>query len=211
MQECLKDKRQIDYKLCFELMAAWNIEDLTSTLNAYTKESILHVWCYQGHLELIEEFPEKQLVMASLVDINSNTPFHSLCQNSTSQENELIAIFQYLRQYKVRTSQVNNDGATGLDILMKRIKDRNPYDGNLAAIRLLYWNILDSLSQKEYEKASKSKDFMPKDNILQISESLSDLGGSFNGGSGRKTAKVHRMSVMKGQSGSLKRIKTMKD
>lgn len=148
-------------------MADWISEDFIQQSNSYTKESILHICCFQGHLDLIEDLLMKNKNLVKLKDIHENTAFHSLCKNSASQDSELITIFQHLKQYKIPLEKKNEDNETGIDLLIKRIKDKNPYDDNLQSIRLLYWNILDSISQDYYNKLKVGLNFIPKDKILQ--------------------------------------------
>jgi hypothetical protein len=109
-----------------------------------------------------------------LQDIHGNTAFHYLCQNSTSQEDELITIFQYLKMYNIVLEKKNEDDETAIDLLIKRIKDKNPYDGNLQSVRLLYCNILDSVSPDFYDSLSSNLNFIPKEKILR-----SNMNNSF--------------------------------
>ena len=71
-------------------------------------------------------------------DINGSTPFHALCNNTTSADSTLMNMFQMLRVYKVELETLNNDNETGIDLLINRIRHKNPYDDNLGSIKLLY-------------------------------------------------------------------------
>lgn len=173
MTECSKDHREIDYNFCYKLLTECLEINLLRELIPYTKESILHVWWLNGHLELIEDLLSKQPRIAKLKDLASNTAFHSLWKNTTSSDSELITIFQYLNQYQINLTWKNEDGNTGIDLLIKRIRDKNPYDGNLQSIRLLYWNVLDSIPMNYYLKVKEMKNFVTKERILD--SELSDM------------------------------------
>lgn len=66
-------------------------------------------------------------------------PHSTFCENNTtSLDGELITIFQHLKECKIDLELVNFDRKNGVNLLISRIKDQNPYDGNLNSIRLLY-------------------------------------------------------------------------
>lgn len=131
----------------------------------YTNESILHLWWQNGHSDILQECLEKEKRMVYLTDAHWNTPFHALCLNTTSSETELIPMFQYLLQYQVNLGKQNNHGQTGIDIMIQRMKDKNPYDGNLDSLSLLYCNVLDSIPKQMLEEVKAKKGFIPKNKI----------------------------------------------
>lgn len=149
--ECKKDNRSIDYNTCYELLKKCTGYDLMNEIDPYTGESILHLWCFHGHYDLVEELLTKEPDMVSIKDQSDNTCFHALCQNTVSSENELIAMFQYLNQFRVKIGTKNVEKLSGIDILIQRIREKNPYDGNLTGIRFLYWNVLDTVSAKHLQ------------------------------------------------------------
>ena len=114
----------------------------------FTNESILHLWWYNGHIDLVETILTKVPKIVEIQDGNGDTAFHLLWRNTTSQESDLILIFQYLKEHGMQFSILNCDNKNGVNLLIDRIKNKNPYDGNLNSIRLLYWNILDSVPKE---------------------------------------------------------------
>jgi len=151
LQECKNDNRSIRYTKCIDLLHKCSSYDLLNESDPYTGESILHLSCSHGHYDLIEDLLMKEPRMVNLTDLQSDTPFHSLCRNTSSSDEELITVFQYLNQHQIKVHKRNKDGFTGIEIITQRIRNRNPYDGNLSSVRLLYWNILDSIPVKYLE------------------------------------------------------------
>ncbi len=67
----------------------------------------------------------------------------------------------------------NDDQMTGIDLLIRRIRDKNPYDGNLPGVRLLYGQVLDSIPNAYYHRIKEKKNFITKERILE--NDLSDI------------------------------------
>lgn len=147
----------------------------------YTNESILHLWWLNGHSDILQELLAKEKRMVYLSDAHSNTPFHALWLNTTSSDTELIPMFQYLHQHQVNLSKQNNHGQTGIDIMTQRIKDKNPYDGNLDSLSLLYCNVLDSVPKQMLEELKSKKGFIPKNKILNLTYQENFTAGSRQG------------------------------
>lgn len=59
----------------------------------------------------------------------------------------------------------------GIDILINRIKEQNPYDDNLESIKILYCKILRVLPKNVLEEVRKNKDFIPPEKIMVFEDS----------------------------------------
>ncbi|CAI2368165.1 unnamed protein product [Moneuplotes crassus] len=173
LSECMKDHEKIDYDYCKMLISQCYSEKLLKEISPYTQESVLHYCCYRGHLDLIEALLKRQPKLVKLKDLNCNTAFHSLCKNITSSEHDLGAIFLKLKKYRINIASKNEDGRTGIDLLIQRIRQKNPYDGNLHSIRLLYGKVLDSIPVEYYNRIKSNKNFITKERLLETD--LSDI------------------------------------
>ena len=97
IREWQKDSRSINYNIWYHLIDQWSANEFLTEVTPYNKESILHLWWFHGHCEIMQKILEKQVRMVKMKDVNYNTPFHCLCQNSTSSDTELITMFKYLK------------------------------------------------------------------------------------------------------------------
>ena len=143
LAEVAKDIRCIDLKQCEDYIDQCSGGDIENQIDKYSETNALHYVCAHGHIELVEAIIMKAPRLVTHCDINGSTPFHALCNNTTSLDGTLMNIFQMLRVHKVELETLNNDNETGIDLLINRIQHKNPYDDNLGSIKLLYCHILD--------------------------------------------------------------------
>ena len=157
LEEVSKDVRLINIGIWLDYIEQLNGDDLIDNLQNFTNTNVLHLWWYNGHLELIEQFLNKEPELVNQIDFNSNTSFHSLWSNFSSDESVLIKMYEKLKKNGLKIDVKNSDGNTGIDMLIQRIKNVNPYDENLDSIKLLYCYILDNSSTNVHNKLKKQR------------------------------------------------------
>ena len=112
--------------------------DLVSYRDQYNDQSWLHYCVFNGHADLVEKLLQKDHGLVNCVDDDKNTPFHTLCKNSVSSKEDLIHMYQKLKDYGWDRKTANKYNKTGLDILKQRIKNDNPYDCSLPVTSNFY-------------------------------------------------------------------------
>ena len=155
LEEWAKDRLKVWYDHCFNLLTVWDKEDLLHVRDQYLNESVLHLCCTRSHLDLFDRLLSWQPELTKCKDIDGNTPFHSLWRNTTSNEWEMISMFNFLKALGIDVFETNKKGITGLDILEFRVTDPNPYD-NIQSVKLLYQYIFKSFPE-DIQKQLKIK------------------------------------------------------
>ena len=120
------------------------IKEKLKTRDKYSGVTAAHACAKNGHaallVKILQFFPE----IAKMEDIASNLPLHSLCQNTSSdQESLLVMLYQLLEVHEDALDHPNLKGKLPLQILSERLNIEgdgftNPYEKNLDHVRPMY-------------------------------------------------------------------------
>lgn len=133
--------------MCFVILNQLEGLDLANKRDDFNKQSMLHYCVFNGHADLLEKLIKQDKGLIECLDEEKNNPFHALCKNSVSCTEDLIYMYNILKQHGCDRKAINKNNKTGLDILQIRIKEENPYDLSLPAIRG-FFNAIASTKRK---------------------------------------------------------------